>query len=326
MSDKLITRGYFAANLPPMLAPNKCLGIDIPFEDIKFPMLLSTKFNGIRGTTSGGAWHSRTGKEIRMSPEVRQRFASIIEHTITNRVVMDGEFNSNSHNTVGQTLSILAGTIPMPDDFRFKCFYEMPCEVWNTKIRRPMEECLPQYDPHIPRLEIVRHKGVGSLGEFMNLIEAHKQINIEGFMLLDGGAYYKHNRCTVKEATLLKYKYYSDPEDGKVIGLIPRKERKAGVQRKYGAHGKAEQVHTKDSFQETDIAGCMIVQLEDGSIIHSPFPLDYTTERKQMLHDSFGTGMGHDIKGHWICFRRLACENRDKPIAIKQVQFRDSKD
>ena len=327
MNDSHMTAGYFSANLPPMLAPNKCLGIDIDMEQIEFPMLLSIKFNGMRGTTAGGEWHSRTGKIVRMAPHIREMFEPIIEHSVAHKLVLDGEFNSSKCNTVGQTMSILAGKLAMPDDFKFKCFYELPCDVWNTKVKAPMAECLPTVDVHIPHLHMVKHTMIENLGAFLSMIEAYKNRGIEGFMLLDPRAFYKHHsRCTVKEAILLKYKYYSDKEDGKVIGLVPRKERKAGVEKKVGVHGYAEQVHTQDSFQETDIAGCMIVELEGGEIIHSPFPLDYSLERRQQIHNAFGTGYAHDIKGSWVCFRRLACENRDKPIAIKQVEFRDAKD
>jgi hypothetical protein len=326
MKDSLITRGYFASKLPPMLAPNKCLGMDIPLESIQWPKMLSTKFNGIRGTTTAAEWRSRTGKPIRMSKQVRDAFAPILEHSVVNRVVLDGEFNSNSHNTVGETMSILAGTKPMPEDFKFKCFYEIPCAVWNTVVQLPMRDLIPMYDPKVPRLLMVKQKMIHSMGEFDQMLTIHKNLGIEGFMLLDPLAYYKHNRTTIKEEILLKFKYYSDPEDGKVIGLVPRMERREGVPMKIGAFGKAEQVHTKDSFRETDIAGCMIVQLEDDSIIHAPFPLDYSIERRQQVHAHFGTGLAHDIRDQWISFRRLSCENRDKPIAIKQVEFRDAKD
>lgn len=322
---------YFAGNLAPMLAPNKVLGIDIPFKEIKWPKLVSTKYNGIRGINPGGRdkpdWKSRTGKDQLMAPHVREIFRPLLEYSYDNRVVLDGEFHSNSHNTVGQTKSILAGTLPMPADFMFKCFYEVPQDIWNTRVKAPMRECIPTYDPGLPRLKMVSHQVMNSLGEFQNHIEQHKSMNLEGFMLLDPNAMYKHSaRCTVREQILLKYKYYSDPEDGKVIGLVPRQERVDGVEGRTNAFGYAEQVYTKESFQDTDIAGCMIVQLESGEIIHAPFPIGYTLERRQMIHLHFGKGLSHDIKNTWISFRRLSCENRDKPIAIKGVEFRDSKD
>lgn len=328
MQDYSINTAETAANLPPMLAPNKCLAIDIPLEEIRWPKLCSTKYNGIRATTAGNQWTSRSGKEIRMADHVKAIFKPILDDCAKHFIVRDGEFNSNSHNTVGQTMSILAGTIPMPDDFHFKCFYELPCPVWNCIKSVPMGKLIPAPTSTITnRLEIVRQRTITSLGEFENLIEACKTQGLEGFMLLDPCAIYKHNpRCTVNEQILLKYKYYSDPEDGKVIGLVPRQERRDGVVSKTNVFNKAEPVHTKDSFVDTDIAGCMIVKLEDDSIIHAPFPIGYDLQLRQQIHNHYGTGLAHDIEGMWISFRRLACENRDKPIAIKQVEFRDSKD
>jgi hypothetical protein len=327
MSDKNITAGYFAANLAPMLAPNKCLGIDIPLNTILWPMLLSTKFNGIRGTTAGGQWRSRTGKPVRMAEHIATMLQPILDYSVENRVVLDGEFNSNSHNTVGQTMSILAGTVPCPPDFQFKCFYEMPCDIWNTKVKAPMSDVIPMADPGIPRLYMVPQLMIHSTGEFENYVDKYKTRGIEGFMLLAPGAYYKHHsRTTIREQILLKYKYYSDKEDGKVIGLVPRMERRADAEQRQGRNGYSEQYKTKDSHVPTDIAGCMIVKLENGETIHSPFPLDYPLTKRQQIHAHFGTGFAHDIQGAWISFRRLACEDRGKPVAIKGVEFRDSKD
>jgi hypothetical protein len=327
MSDKNITAGYFAANLAPMLAPNKCLGIDIPLSTILWPKMLSIKFNGTRGTTAGARWRSRSGKDVRMAKHIEEMFQPILDYSVANKVVLDGEFNSSSHNTVGQTLSIMAGTIPCPPDFKFKCFYELPCDIWNTKVKAEMQDVIPMSDPSIPRLYMVGQTFIGSTGEFENYVEKYRTRGIEGFMLLDPGASYKHNpRCTVKEQILLKYKYYSDKEDGKVVGLIPRMERRADAEQRLGRNGYAEQYKTKDSHIATDIAGCMIVELENGERIHSPFPLDYPLSKRQQIHAHFGTGFAHDIKGEWISFRRLACEDRGKPVAIKGVEFRDSKD
>lgn len=322
---------YFAGMLAPMLAPNKVLGIDIPMANIRWPKLCSVKYNGIRGCTLGEyghpAWTSRTGKPSQMSAEVKQMFKEVLEYALDNRVVLDGEFHSTSHNTVGQTKSILAGTKPMPSDFKFKCFYEVPQEIWNTAKKAPMSESIPSFDPSISRLQMIKHTKLNSLSEFLNLIEGSKNLNLEGFMLLDPHAIYKHTaRCTVLEQILLKYKYYSDPEDGKVVGLVPRDERVPGIESPIGAFGKAEQVYSQDYFRATDIAGCMIVLLENGEKIHAPFPIGYTLEKRQQIHNHFGKGYAHDIEGEWISFRRLACENRDKPIAIKGVEFRDSKD
>ena len=330
----------FVATLAPMLAPNKIVGMDIPFEDIHYPKLCSTKYNGIRGIILGGRIVSRTGKSFietkQMNPYVARLFDEIVDYAKEHRIVLDGEFHSNSHNTVGQTRSILAGTIPMPDDFMFKCFYSIPYPIWNTAQVGTMKQNL-SIPLNLPRYHRVSQKTIDSDSEFQHLIETFKGMNIEGFMLLDPDARYKHNpRCTITEQILLKYKYYADEEDAKVIGLTSRRERRAGVPKKVGTFGKAEQVYTKASFEDTEIAGCIMAEIEvypdDGvpipetQVIYTPFPVGWTHAMREQAYLHYGTGSAYDIKGTWITFRRLYCEDRDKPIAIKNVQFRDSKD
>jgi hypothetical protein len=312
--------------------------MDIPFEDIVFPKLCSIKYNGIRGLIIGGNIVSRTGKSFietkQMNPYIMHYFLPIVEYAQQHRVVMDGEFHSNTHNTVGQTRSILAGTIPMPDDFHFKCFYSIPYPVWNTAQHGTMEQNLA-LPLDLPRYTQVKQSVVSNEEELQAMIQSYKTRNIEGFMLLDPNAKYKHNRCTIAEQILLKYKYYGDTEDAKIIGLTARKERRAGVKKKIGSFGKAEQVYTQDSFEDTEVAGCMMAEMLNYSdiidepntkIVYVPFPVGWTLAMREQAYLHYGTGSAYDIKGQWITFRRLYCEDRDKPIAIKDVQFRDRKD
>lgn len=320
----------FVATLAPLLAPNKILGMDIPFSQVKYPKLCSIKYNGIRCMMLGGRMISRSGKSFietkQINPFVHNYFEPILEWAHKHKVVLDGEFHSNTHNTVGQTRSILAGTLPLPDDFTFKCFYEIPYPVWNTTEKISMSNLIAT-SLDLPRYMPVKQTMLLDDNALQELIFDYKNRNIEGFMLLDPHAYYKHSaKCTIGEQILLKFKYYSDEEDAKVVGLTARRERRADVAMKIGTYGKAEQVYTKDSFQDTNIAGCIVAELENGEIVNTPFPVGWTLEDRQKAFEHFGTGLVHDIKGEWICFRRLNCEDRDKPISIKGVQFRDRKD
>ena len=312
--------------LPPMLAPNKVLQLDIPLSTVVWPKSVSIKYNGRRGLAMNNMWVSRSGKYIHMCAEVKERFAPILEDSDNNGIVRDGEFNSTTHNTVGETGSILAGTIPMPDDFKFKCFYEIPYKFWNGPVGVKLENCIP-YPSNLPRYEAVKQTTLHSLEEFERLIEESKRLNLEGFMLIDLNSFYAHRRCDrVGEQVIQKFKYYSDPEDAKVVGVTPRQERANPGIVKRDSFGYSEQPYTQDSFVDTDVAGCIKAELETGEVIHAPFPVGWTIEMRQQAYRHFGTGSPHDIEGEWICFRRLNCENRGKPISIKGVEFRDSKD
>lgn len=326
MSDK--PRSYPALESP-MLAPNKCLGLDIPFSSISWPKLCSTKYNGVRALTMDGTWRSRNMKpSTPMSQEVAYVFKEILDYAYDNSLVLDGEFHSNTYNTVGETRSIMAGTIPLPDDFMFKCFYAMPYSVWNGTVDLPMSQNLPETMPSMARFKAITHTLLHSKGEFLSKIEQAKNLNIEGFMLLDPHGYYKHGRGTVRQQLLYKYKFYADKEDAKVVGLIPRRARKPGVQSEEHPTGLAKAVYTQDSFIPTDIAGTMMCLLNGQAkqVIHVPFPIGWDMAMRKRAFVHFGTGSEYDIEHEWVSFQRLAVEDRDKPISIKGVEFRDSKD
>lgn len=314
----------------PFLAPNKILGLDteLPFSILEYPQYVSTKYNGVRGCTLNGEILSRRMKPLNMSGIVQDEFISVAEWAHENRMVLDGEFHSYTYNTVGETMSILAGTIPMPDDFMFKVFYCLPYDVWNEIIHAPAKEwCFHENNsliiPH-KRVMLVTQKTVHDYEEVSDMIDSIRFSNKEGLMFLDPRSYYKCGRATIAEATLLKFKFYSSPIDAQIVNLTSRRERLEDVPTKYNSGtGKAEQVHTQDSFKETSVAGCMVCKNEEGEIVNVPFPVNTPLSLRELYYTSFNKGGEFDLKGKWISYRRLACEDRDKPIAIKDVQFRD---
>ncbi len=308
----------------PMLAPNKLIGIDLPMDELQYPYLLSIKYNGVRGLTINNVWVSRSGKVIRMCKEVQRKFKHILALAHKKQLVLDGEFHSDSHNTVGETVSILAGKISIPDDFQFKCFYCIPYSLWNTDIAI-MSQLISiplKLNRYYPVKQIVLQNKI----QLAQLIDSNKTKGIEGFMLLCDQIPYKHGRVSLKDKTFLKFKYYNDPEDGKIIGLTIRRKCKSGVSKALTTFGYTEQYHKKEDFEETDIAGGLRVRLESGEIITTPFPLGYNLKDRQICLSSFNSGDKYDLNNRWICFRRLTCEESNKPVCIKQVEIRDDKD
>jgi len=335
LSDMLGKSRYdFAVPHAPFLAPNKVLGIDeeLPLSILEFPQFCSIKYNGIRGLTLNNEFMSRSMKPLNICSTVRDEIMEIAEWAHSQRIVLDGEFHSYSYNTVGETTSILAGTIPLPSDFYFKCFYCLPYDQWNgftndTAWFYAFHE-KNSLEVKFSRFQLVRQKTLNSFDEMLAEIDRIRFSNKEGLMFLDPFSYYKIDRATIKEATLLKFKFYSDPIDAKVFGITSRKERKEDVLTKYNeGTRKAEQVHTQDSFIETEVAGVLICKVEGkGEVISVPFPVGTSLGQRELYFTHFGSGSEFDLKGQWLNFRRLSVEDRNKPISIKDVQFRDSKD
>lgn len=333
--------------MSPMLAPNKVLGLDseLPYSRIMYPCFCSTKYNGIRAICIKGVWFSRAMKEMDwISPVVLEVFQRIAEQAAEMGVVLDGEFHAYSHNTVGETKSILSGTKPLPDDFYFKVFYCLPYNAWNGATEPTAEEfsfCpgnnLELYDP---RLQLIRQDVLHNEDQFHDKVDSIRYSNKEGLMILNPCALYKHGRGTIPsdnahakgvQGILYKFKFYSEPIDAKITNLTPRQERNEGAVGRVNEHlGKADTLHTQADFHDTEVAGVMVCQLEGttkvSDKVNVPFPVGTGFEEREEYYLAFGTGKPKDLKGQWVQFRRLACEDRDKPISIKDVQFRDSKD
>lgn len=315
----------FAANLKPMLLPSKLLIMDIPLSSVSWPMLCSLKHNGIRGMAIKGIWRSRTGNEHMLCKDIKDWLEPALAYANERGVVLDGEFNSASHNTVGQTRKILAGTIPRPADFKFKVMYEIPAPCWNTAKQGTMQSYIPSPYLDLPCCEAIAQQLITNAERFEQIVENSKHRNIEGFVLLAPEAGYKHNRTTVPEGIAFKYKYYTDAEDAEIMGIIPREERASHVTPEVNEHGMAKATYKQGDKVGTDIGGSLAVKLEDGTRTNVPFPIGYTLADRQKAFRSWGSGNSHDLKGQWVSFQRLACERKDKPVAIKGVELRDSK-
>ena len=305
----------------PLLCPNKIVGMDIPLDNLKFPYLVSTKYNGVRGIFFNGNILSRTMRHLQMASPVRNLFGGLLEYAKESKLILDGEFHSNTHNTVGETRSILMGTLPIPTDFMFKIFYAIPYKSWTGWEAKPFS-VLTDFHITAPYVECVKQE-LCSIEQFKQKIEIGKRLNIEGYILLNPNAYYKHGRATLRENIIYKYKYYSDGIDAFIYDILPRKVRIPGTQSETLPTGYAKQVYKQELFVESDIAGTLCVRDRDGKEYKIPFPVgtDFELRAKYLKH--FGTGSSYDLKGEWVTFKALACENRDKPMQVKQVEFRD---
>lgn len=309
------------AKLPPFLPNGKIIGVDIDFDAIHYPRYVSTKLNGVRCVILGGVPHSRTMREFSLCPEVEKRLEPTMAYAREKQLVLDGELYSPSHATVGEVRSILAGNLPMPDDFGYYCFFQMKREQWHSLTPVPLREMITKLVPTF----LVNQMIVESPEDFKRLIRENRDRGIEGFVSFAQFTCYKNGRSTVSEE-FLKFKYYGDEIDAKVVGITRRKSRLAGLEGKLHPTGYACPTYKQDDYEETDIGGALEVRTESGDLYTIPFPIGYTLQDRALALELFGTGKEGDLLGQWVCFKPLAAEAKNKPSGIKNVQFRDRKD
>lgn len=313
----------------PMLAPSDLLGIDFFPEARAFPALMSIKYNGVRGISlhadrkTGPTWYSRRMEPLQLCEPVVNMMQDILDYSVQHSLVFDGEFYSPSLNKVGKTMSVLRGTEPVPDDFVFMCFYAIPYSVWNMGSVLPMYELLAEPIPGLSRFRAVEQKIVHSWDQFESVAEETRNNNLEGYMYLNPNAYYKHGRTTTTEGILHKYKYYTDAIDATIYSIEPMQTMKEGVSRSRNAIGHLKKVHTQDSYTTSNIGGTLWAHLGEGKMVKLPFPKGTSYAERAMYFAEFGTGSENDLKGKRIQFKKLACEDGEGAIAVKEVEFRD---
>ena len=324
-----------AGTLEPMLAPSKIVGIDIPFEELHFPYYVSTKFNGIRGVVLNGEFKSRAMKPLNLHYSILRYLDPILQYASNNKLVLDGELHSYVENTVGGTVSILAGKKHMPYDFCFRIFGIWTHEQWHgvdgvdstikTMLANPHWENIKIFSP---KAIAVQQSLVLNQYELDILLDEAKQLpKVEGLMFLSPYVRLFHGRCSDSVRTFLKLKFYTDPIDAKIINVTSRMERNSEVEMVVNENTcRAQQVYSKELFHNTTIAGALVVKLEDGTICSIPFPVGTSMQMRSLWYKHFGQGGSFDIKDRWVSFRKLATGEKDKPQAIKCVEFRDAKD
>jgi hypothetical protein len=222
-------------------------------------------------------------------------------------------------------MSVLAGRAPIPDDFEFKCFYELPYSVWNTVAQVPMGDLIATPRHYLPNYHAVEQIPIASYAEFMIWVEENRNSGLEGWMLLNPRAFWRLNRATIAEGILGKYKYYSDPIDARIVDIMPRQATRKGLERKLNPAGYAKRIHTQSSKEVTDIGGVICCILENGDPVAVPFPVGISFPQRAMYLAQIGKGGEYDLKNKWLQFKRLACEDGAGAVSIKEVEFRDSK-
>lgn len=322
-----------AQELEPIAAPHEIVGIEVKTSDLHYPLYTSIKFNGVRGVLLNDTFRSRAMLQLNIHNTLLFQLQPLIDYAMEHKLVFDGEFHAYSDNTTGGTMSILAGNKKIPYDFKYKIFAIYTYKQWNggdDLFMKDMQDS-PYWEllsaaPPISMMELVLQELVEDKDELEELA-AKVQTNplIEGLMLAAPSLHLQHRRIRVLEKKFFKMKFYSDPIDGQIIGIRARQEHIPGIESETNVLGKAQRSRKQDEMYVTEIGGCLEVKLESGQIVSVPFPKGTSLQMRTLYMQNFRKGGSFDVYGKWIQFRKLSAGEKERPNAIKCVEFRDSK-
>lgn len=188
------------------------LATDAELDKLRFPLLASSKLDGIRAYVRDGVVYSRSNKPI-PNKWVQERFKTL-DHADGELIV--GEPNSSTvyRDTVSHVMA--------HDKAGFDVVFHVFDHLLHLNDRYTDRYQRLTFDM-LRRNDVVRHTQlpVQTLDELLAYEEQCLNQGYEGLILRDPNAPYKMGRSTVKEGYLLKLKRFIDAE-AVVIGFEER--------------------------------------------------------------------------------------------------------
>ena len=188
---------------------------------IKFPTLVSTKFDGWRALEYGD---KLVGRSLKPPPNLfTQKSMSEFFAAAKDRGVrgLDGELLVGDPTKKGGFQSTGSGlaTVSGEPDIQFYCFdsYQYTNEVFSERIRRVTDLVMNLKD-EFPFVHPVPHVEVQDWDNLNNLLEHHIEEGHEGIMGRRPDGHYKLGRSSMNEGILWALKPYVDDE-AQIIGF-----------------------------------------------------------------------------------------------------------
>lgn len=219
----------------PMLAPNE----KVDLNNIHYPVLASTKLDGIRCLFIDGKILSRSLKPIQ-NKQLCERFEPLRKYSEEHDVILDGEifspeltFQEITHYVMTQDLE----NEKLPESLKFYAFDLIKqmdlAESFESRYRNlqhfvfSLSGICPQYT----FLWIVQQDEVHSKEEVLKLFENALNTGLEGLILRDPTSRYKCGRGTIKEGLIYKLKPW-ETFDAKITGVVQSTEVREGAEKK----------------------------------------------------------------------------------------------
>ncbi len=302
----------------PMLAPsNDPLSYPDYFDELRFPLLVSPKYDGIRALVKGRQVRSRTYKLI-PSLQVQEQF-SCLEHC-------DGELIEGIHDTgvYNRTQSHVMSE-DKPGDIYYYIFdytppdiIEAPYEYRLENLKKDIGEFI-QTDAFVELASYVRFVPQHHCNSINDLLEVEKfYINqgFEGLIMRDPMGRYKNGRGTWREGLIYKLKRFQDAE-GVIVDFIEGKVNK-NIQ-ETDELGYAKRSSAKDGMIPAGILGKFIVDFF-GQIIEVA-PGNFNHDARKEIWENQEKFLGSILK-----FRYFQHGIKDKPRFPRAVGFRHIED
>lgn len=305
------------ANFRPMLAPQK---LTKQLSDLRYPMLASPKYDGIRCVIRGGKALSRS-----LKPIPNETIRAALESLGAAAEGLDGELMLPAPATFHDISSaVMKHDEPPPDDWFFVVFDRVPenvSEPFSARLQRAGEivherKLLRAHGPwsHVVPCLHERIDDVDALTEYEAVA---LNTGYEGAMLRSLDGPYKFGRATEREGYLYKLKRFVDGEAEIVDAIELNRNRNEAFK---GELGQTKRSTLKAGKVAGDVLGALVVR-----------------DIKSGVQFKLGTGFTPKQRAGWwrcrdsligriVCYRSQAHGVKNKPRIGSFKGFRHVRD
>lgn len=298
----------------PMLAPNE----KVDLSTLKYPLLASTKLDGIRCIFYKGQILSRSLKQIQ-NKQLREKFEVIRAYTEKNNLILDGEIYSPQLNFQAITHFVMTqdlGDEQLPEHLKFYCFDCIQNDNFEQRfqIRQVYTESLEKYFPEL--VISVPHIFVSSPEAVTKFFEDVLKLGYEGLILRDPNGKYKFGRGTIKEGLIYKVKPFLD-FDGQIIDVIQATEVNEDAEKKINELGRSVTSKKKGERHTIEKASAFMVKYEGKDL---KVVLSMTDEEKEEVWKN-----KESYIGRWITYKGMLVGAKDVVRHPVMIRFREPK-
>ena len=231
------------------------LSCEVPLDKVKFPIYISTKFDGIRALVIDGVVYSRSLKPIR-NKHVQKLFGKAEYNGFDGELIVGDIY---AKDVFQKTTSGVMSEDGTPDvTFHVFDLWSMPTFDYEYR-QRELQEILLNSEEYEGVVYTMIHKcqTVEDLEFFLN---HEKNVGGEGLIGRNPNGAYKYGRSTPKEQLSIKFKFF-ESEEFEVVGFNERMHNTN--EQKRDELGYAERSSAKDGLVPTNTLGSLVLKYND---------------------------------------------------------------